>query len=237
MNTIKTPIIIEFAGLHGSGKTTTSYKLAEVLRNRGYVVKTNHDFWQDVSRQNKFKRWVNYFLKKTTIFFIMAAILNILKKKINILEIKNKHNHKDIIGPIKDIQARDYIFLNYWQDVDFIILDEGSVYVTVDLVWKYKVSKNFIKEYLEDCKYLKRTKLFLFQLNTNLSVARVENRKDNSFIDKLNRESIRNELTEIKEYYEFLYNYLGDKDNVFFIDPNATVESRIDEIINKVINQ
>jgi len=51
--TDSSPIVIEFFGLPGAGKTTIANHLAEVLRKRGYEVRTAVDFIDWLAQQSK----------------------------------------------------------------------------------------------------------------------------------------------------------------------------------------
>lgn len=234
------PTIIEFVGLHGSGKTTTAYALADELRTKGYTVKTSHDVWSEVQKLNKLKRWLLYMLSPHTITFFVRAVYNLLRGKVRVNEVAHKYQTRNIVGPMKDITLRDYIFLRLWRDVDYVIIDEGSVYVTIDLVWKYHLPFSAITTYLPACQYLLQTKLFLFEFDVELSTQRTGERNNGSFIDNLSHEERKKELASLVCYYQKTYVWLQQSelsDGVTVIDPREDINKRIKNTITLLNEQ
>lgn len=230
---MKTSKIIEFVGLPGSGKTTTAYALAAELKKRGYVVKTNNDFWTEVQNLNKLRRLSLYLFSLHTLSFFVRATFNILRGKVKVNQTDNKYQTRNIFGPMKDIILRDYIFLNTWQEVDYIILDEGSVYVTTDLVWKYGLPFGVIRTLLFACRYLQQAELFLFELDVDLAVQRTGERNNGSFIDNLTYDGRRKELSSAVNYYQQTYIALQQSEilDVNVINPRENLNVRIDRLV------
>lgn len=223
----KPPIIIEFAGLHGSGKTTTAYQLADRLTSLGYRVKTNKDFWVEVGSMGRIKRWAKLLVSPWVFIFYIWASLNVVRGKIDTFANKQKYQNKGIFGPLKDIQARNGIYLQKWKDVDFIVLDEGSIYVTIDLLWKYHLPENLFSTYIKKAKYIENTVICLFDLNIDVALDRVSERNNNSFIDNLDFNKRKKELQSIHNYYSYAYEYLENKFEICEIDIHQDSESRI----------
>lgn len=230
--------IIEFVGLHGSGKTTTAYALAEKLQRKGFSVKTNHDFWLETKSMNRWKRLLMYLFNPHTIFFVVQALVQICFGKVKLTQIEHKYQTHTITGPMKDIIMRDYIFLKKWKDVDYIILDEGSVYVTTDLVWKYQLSFNSIMSHLSHCRYLKQAKLFLFELDVDLATKRTGARNNGSFIDNLSDDKRREELASVINYYQHTYDFLQQSEfrhNIIYIDPREELHVRLSNLDTNIM--
>jgi len=234
---MKKPTIIEFAGLHGSGKTTTAYRLADDLKALGYIVKTNQDLWLESENIFSPRRWVSYFLSPVTWSFVAHALINILFQKIDKNKVKNKYDNKHILGPIKDIWLRNYFCTKVWSEVDFIVWDEGSIYVISDLVWKYKLPKKYIDTYIDLATYLKNTYIYMFTINTTLSVKRTEERNNGSFIDELSKDMKSSELAEASEYYAYAYEYIlnTEKYSIQMVSPEKLLESRVGDICSKLV--
>lgn len=131
-------------GIHGSGKTTTTQILAQFLRERGYIVKTNEDIWKEAYKFSKTCRLLRTVFSPIVWLFLIYAIIDSIRRIITQRSIEGKHSLRDLLRPLNDIILRKQFISFYKKDTDFFIFDEGSAYVVTDLFWKYQVPRRYI---------------------------------------------------------------------------------------------
>lgn len=227
------PTVIEFNGIYASGKTSTAEALKVQLESEGYVVYDNQRMWSMLSSANKLSRRLKILFKKDTWRFAFMTILYSMRNRLYV-EIPSRHLKRHMIGPARDIVDRDY-FVKKSHDADFIVFDEGSLYVTMDLLWKYNFPVCKISSYLNKAQYLKQSKLFLFGAEKKLSVERTGLRKSESLIDHEEFLVREKAIEELLPYHEEANSYARKNLFTYDIDPIISVNERTEYILKKVL--
>lgn len=123
---LKIPIVLDFFGLPGCGKSTVSHLLAERLRNAGYKVyepsyDLDHNLW---AWKRKLKKLYQY---------IVYMVLN--PKKVSEIVILVKHNGYTVffeqLSQCINIVTKYYAI--YVSGFDYIIFDEGFYQAAISL--------------------------------------------------------------------------------------------------------
>jgi len=127
-----------------------------------------------------------------------------------------KRDFRYSFGPGKDILDREQFIAKYKGKVDFIIFDEGSINDSINLFWRFGLSKNSLVKNLYSINYIKESLIVSVETDSNISLQRIINRAGDSFIDVIKDESIqKNILIDVSKYFSYVSEYLKDLEYEF----------------------
>lgn len=143
METSIKPIILDFYGLPGAGKSTVSHLLAESLTKKGYTV--SEPTYNTAHKMNPvFRKIVK--LSGAVIYSIMRPEL--FRQNLRLARKCGYSNPKDISSQITNIMIK-YFTLRKKTSLDYIIFDEGLCQSAVSLcVMRCPEKTNIIAKYL-----------------------------------------------------------------------------------------
>lgn len=224
------PIVIEFAGLYGSGKSTVSRTLTAELRVRGFSVVASEEAMHKMGRLH---RWARYaFDRRVWRFFFLA--LPTICTKLPENKIGSKYNFRQWAGPGKDMIDRK-LFLDRIKQSDFIVFDEGSINACVDLSWKYGLSQKALRRLLLEIPYLNRANFFLFKLNKQLCFERTGDRQGVTFIDYGKEEERIQDFRKAAPYFAAAETTLSDSEaSVTKLDPASPVDLNVKLVLSQL---
>src|SRR5690625_2120876 len=195
--------VIEFIGLPGSGKTTTTHELLNILSEQNVSFFTRNDMANLSIRNNRtiyflillFSTFLNYKL----VFYISVYIWN------------SKLFTKEDFNRFKNIYVRYYLISQLKkkaikENVQFIILEEGVIHLLWCLLLDSKgTSKETLVNVLKQLNINNHLFVYL-NLTNEIAAERVKKRVNinNSRFDKLEFK----ELITIYEKNEYYYEYM-----------------------------
>lgn len=229
-NFIPQPTIIEFSGIYASGKTSTAKSLAEDLSSQGYVIKTNSDLWEFTSSQSKLNRRIKYLCSVEMWRFATMGLLR--RPGASSVKLPKRRLLKHLTGPARDIIDRKRFCRSV--KADFVIFDEGSVYVTMDLLWKYSLPIKKIDTYLGKLPYAEMSNFFVFKPEAETSLERTKLRKSTSLIDKESDDVRSHAISELLPYCLRTNNYVLSRLNGTELTPEEDMSSRIQRVKNEL---
>jgi len=222
----KKPIIIEFAGLYGSGKTVTGQALTKQLRAQGYSVRSVHDFYEFRDGLSKFSRWIRYSKRLSVWKFFFPAILSYLRGTMNFRS--GGYDLKQTLGPLKDASDREHFLKQKCQDADFVIFDEGSINDCVNLTWRFGLSKKVMLEQIASISYLKNTQIMIFPVDSGVSFRRINDRNGLTFIDFKEVDERLRILQSVAPFFAHAVEHLKQENlSIHILNLNESVEDRV----------
>jgi len=230
------PIIIEFAGLYGSGKTVTGQALTKELREQGYIVRSVHDFYEFRDGLSKLSRWLRYTQRLSVWKFFFPAFLSYVRGSMNFRS--GDYDLRQTLGPLKDASDREYFLKKECQDADFVVFDEGSINDCVNLAWRFGVPKKIMLKQITSISYLKNAEIMLFPSDIDVTFERINKRNGETFIDYEKKGERLKILQTVFPYYEAAYEFVFEKFvNVTAMDLSQAVEERVRMVKQLVVNK
>jgi len=234
--TLEKPIIIEFVGMYGSGKTVTGQALVDSLKKQGFKVKTVHDFYEFRDDLPRFSRWFKYITNISTWRFFFPAFLNFILGKMKFKG--GSYDFKRCFGPAKDIIDRIYFLKVACRDVDYVVFDEGSINDCINLTWRFGLGFDILKYQLQTITYLceYKTRIMIFDTDVEISLSRINKRSGLTFIDYEKKEKRKEILLDVFLYFSFADKFLKDNySNVKNLNLEDSLEHRITKIEKTII--
>lgn len=213
--------IIDFYGLPGSGKSTVSHKLAEVLRDKGYSVE--EPSWTT----DRMPSWKRLSLKMITSF---AYCVCHIKTMVYIIEEASvfKLPPKTAIKLLVNTGYIMYMFTKK-RDCDYSIFDQGLIQAVISLY-----TENNESTYYEMYKRLRQaipynTEPVYIVVDVSTAMERMLHRKDGkSRAEKLSKERKRRMLRRVSDICEGMMEFPTVYDN-------SNIGVRIDVLMNFIL--
>lgn len=167
------PLVIEFFGLPGSGKTTLQSHLQEHLKSNSIIAATRKDLSYWLQSKSRMEKSCYLILNPIYTITIIVSLLRISKS------IKLFSN--DIFKNIISITTYP-LYMNYYsneKDVDIIILDQA----VAQGIWSICISSNdfnksLITKIFLNINILYKATFIFFEIDSDTSIKRILNRQN-----------------------------------------------------------
>ena len=237
LTTSQNPLVVEFVGLPGSGKTTLSNLVASQLEAKGIKI---------VSREEILKQWhqKKALSKLFKLFTFNSNQWNVLR------------NSLTFAAQVKPINLQSFlqagkVFVNVKRNDDvvragncqIILLEQGLL----QEVWSVVITGS-----LPQLSYPMRTMTALFdnrliaivncKLDLNTAVSRIKNRprkkKKDSYFDLMDSKQVYDLLTKYFPYLQEIVNWVQtEKFPILEVDGSLTVEENSEKITDWIVSQ
>ena len=231
------PLVVEFVGLPGSGKTTVSHLVTSKLKAKGIEV---------ISREEILRQWHQ---KK-----VLQKLLKLFSSNSNQWNILR--NSLTFAAQVKPINLQSFlragkVFVNVKRNDDvvragncqIILLEQGLL----QEVWSVVITGS-----LPQLSYPKRTMVTLFdnrsiaivncKLDLNTAVSRIKNRprkkRKDSYFDLMDSKQAYDLLTRYFPYLQEIVNWVQtEKIPILEVDSSLTVEDNSEKIADWIVGQ
>lgn len=230
-------MLIEFAGLPGSGKTTIKKLLIEIYDRLGYSCFSEEDLIKYRTNQYRLNRFC-FFLQETFQFcaYYLSRPLILFSLICYASQVKpfNKIRFKRIIVLLKMIYKIHFSYsIAEKNQSKLVIFDQGIVQAIWSLIVDgHPPNDKYLKLLLKTLKDSFSVVVFL-QIDSISSLARIQNRScDDGRFDRMNASEVRQLLEGHKEYIERIIENisgLNGKENIIYVNGND------DPAINAII--
>ena len=233
----KNPVIIEFVGLPGSGKTTLCELVASQLKDRGADV---------VSRPKILKQWHqnNALQKLVKLAASNFNQWNILVNSVILATRVKPINLQSFLQAGKvffNVKRNDAIVLQ--KNCDFILLEQGLLQEVWSVVITGSLPKSdYLKKVMSPLLENRTIAVVNCKLDLDNAVSRIQNRprktKKDSYFDLMDAERARALLAQYFPYLQEIINYGRTAQiPILDIDSSLSPEENSEKIIDWIIHQ
>jgi len=221
-----TPLIIEFFGIPGSGKTTIQRKLSDRLRNQGNLVATREDLFNWAHSRSKLYKTI-LIIKEP--IWVISIVISLIRLK-GVRESISRDRIIRILSLIKfPIYLKKFYETNH---VDIILLDQGMIQAFWSILYGLNSQKeNGIENIVSLINGKMKVQYLHFQISIDEAVHRI-----------VNRTSGNSRFDGIKDHLEVKY-LLSDGDKLMMtiinlIPPELKLQSiNAQRSLNQVYEQ
>ncbi|MGF1539586.1 MAG: AAA family ATPase [Pleurocapsa sp.] len=231
------PLLVEFVGLPGSGKTTVSYKVASILKAQGIEV---------VSRDEILSQW-HQKTRLQKLFQLFPANLNhwhILLNSLSFAAGVKPINRQSFLQGGKifvNVKRNDAVI--HARNCQIILLEQGLLQEAWSVVITGSLPQlNYLKNKITPIFYKRSIVIVNFQLDLNTAVSRIQNRprkkKKDSYFDLMNSNKAYFLLTQYFPYLKEIVSCARTAEvPVLEIDSSLPIEVNSEKIANWIVSQ
>ena len=235
--TNQNPLVVEFVGLPGSGKSTLSNLVTSKLETKGIKI---------VSRAEILQQWhqTKALSKLSKLFASNANQWNILRNSLTFAARVKPINLQSFLRAGRvfvNVKRNDAVVRA--RNCQIILLEQGLL----QTVWSIVITGS-----LPQLGYPKQIMTTLFdnraiaiincQIDLDTAVSRIKNRpqkkKKDSYFDLMDSKQVHNLLTKYFPYLQEIVNYAQTAQiPILEVDSSLTVEENSEKIVNWIVNQ
>ena len=237
LTTSQNPLVVEFVGLPGSGKTTVSHLVTSKLKAKGIKIISREEILQQWHQQKVLQKLLKLFSSNSNQWNILrdSLIFAAQVKPIN----------------LQSFLRAGKVFVNVKRNDD--VVDAGNCQIILleqgllQTVWSIVITGS-----LPQLSYPKRAMTDLFDnrsiavincnIDLNTAVSRIKNRprkkKKDSYFDLMDSKSLHYLLTKYFPYLqEIVHCAQTAKIPILEVDSSVTVEENSEKIVSWIVNQ
>ena len=231
------PLVVEFVGLPGSGKTTVSHLVAARLEAKGIKIVSRQEILQQWHQKNVLQKLLQLFSSNSNQWTILVNSLTFAAQ----VKPLNLFSFVQAGKVFVNVKRNDAVVRA--ENYQLILLEQGLL----QEAWSIVITGS-----LPQLSYLKREMLSLFykrsiiivnlKIDLDTTVSRIQNRarkkKKDSYFDLMGSEQAHSLLTK---YFPYLQEIIDcariAKIPILEIDSSLPVEENSEEIVNWIISQ
>jgi len=227
------PLVIEFVGLYGSGKTVTAHELKVVLEAKGFHVRLHSEYVQSVTKVSKVYRWTRYLTFSPNWLFFWYGFRNLLRSVFAVEQLTSSHNVRLWLEPGKEI-CDTQRFFSQNPEVDFFIFDESNFNRSAIYAGNFMLSKSEFQHSLAQIKYPLQPLLVVFDADLELSIKRTGDR--NYYVnDKKPMEERKVPIEILAQRIPEMARFIKSSSIPYvFLSPTDPIASNVEKILERL---
>ena len=231
------PLVLEFVGLPGSGKTTISHLVASKLEAKGIKIVSREEILKQWHQKNALQKLLQLFSSNSNQWTILVNSLKFAAQ----VQPLNLFSFVQAIKIFFNVKRNDAVVRG--ENCQLILLDQGLL----QEAWSVVIAGSLPK-----LSYLKREMLSIFynrsiiivnlKIDLDTSVSRVQNRqkkkKKDSYFELMDSAQAYSLVTKYFPYLQEIINCARIAEiPILDIDSSLPVEENSEEIVNWIISQ
>ncbi|MGL5794852.1 MAG: hypothetical protein ACRC06_10680 [Waterburya sp.] len=228
-----TPLIVEFVGLPGAGKTTISQQVVSQLRDRGLQIVFRSEILEQWQRKNFLQKAIQLFPKNLNHWHILINSL-VLAWQVKPI---NWHSFAKAVKIFTNVKRNDAVA--HVNHCDIILLDQGLLQET----WSVGITGNspqtkYLQQGITPIFRNRATLIIYCRVNVSTALKRIQNRQTmNSRFDRMDSKQAYSTMEKYASYLEEIISCArACHVPILALDSSQTIKSQSQKIIDLLSN-